>query len=86
MTDRLTNKTASDLSPEWASNGSIAFLTNREGKDEIYVMNSDGSNQTNLTRHHAEDSSFSFSPNGAMIALASTRDAGQFDIYTMNRI
>lgn len=27
MTDP-TNNTASDLSPEWAANGSIAFLTN----------------------------------------------------------
>ena len=27
----------------------IAFVSDRNGNDEIYVMNTDGSNQTNLT-------------------------------------
>jgi len=29
--------------------GTIAFQTNRDGNDEIYVMNGDGSGLTNLT-------------------------------------
>ncbi|WP_203884821.1 hypothetical protein, partial [Planotetraspora kaengkrachanensis] len=30
-------------------NGKIAFTSVRDGNDEIYVMNADGSGQTNLT-------------------------------------
>ena len=37
-------------------NGKIAFISNRDGNAEIYVMEPDGSNQTNLTNngHHLE--------------------------------
>ena len=31
----------------------IAFTSNREGNSEIYIMNPDGSEQVNLTRHRA---------------------------------
>ena len=38
-------------------NGKIAFATNRgsAGSREIFVMNADGSDQTNLTNHPAQD-------------------------------
>jgi len=40
----------------------IAFLSDRDGNNEIYVMNADGSEQTNLTNNPASDYSPSWSP------------------------
>ncbi len=36
-------------------NGEIAFASIRDGRAEIYVMNSDGSNPTRLTKNPARD-------------------------------
>src|SRR3990170_8751258 len=33
------------------ANGKICFTSNRDGNDEIYVMNADGTNQTRLTNN-----------------------------------
>lgn len=37
------------------ANGKIAFDSQRDGNPEIYVMNADGSGQTNLTNNPAND-------------------------------
>ena len=37
-------------------NGRIAFVSERDGNAEIYVMNADGSGQTRLTNNPANDS------------------------------
>jgi len=36
-----------------ATNGKIAFVSNRDGNNEIYVMAADGSGQINLTNDSA---------------------------------
>ena len=61
----------------------IAFHSNRDGNWEIYVMNSDGTNQTRLTDNPAEDSNVAWSPDGSKLAFLSNRD-GNYEIYTMN--
>jgi Tol biopolymer transport system component len=61
----------------------IAFLSDRDGNAEIYIMDADGSNQKNLTNNAASDEAFSWSPDGSRIAFASTRD-GAHEIYSMN--
>jgi dipeptidyl aminopeptidase/acylaminoacyl peptidase len=60
----------------------IVFTSTRDGNSEIYVMNSDGSNQINLTDNSVFDGDPSFSPNGAKIAFMSFRD-GNPEIYVM---
>ena len=50
-------------------NGKIAFGSTRDGNHEIYVMNTDGSDQTNLTNNAGIDSDPSWSPNGSQIAF-----------------
>jgi TolB protein len=40
----------------------IAFESDRDGNNEIYVMNADGSNQTRLTNNPADDTEPSWSP------------------------
>jgi Tol biopolymer transport system component len=61
----------------------IAFQTGRDGNTEIYVMNTDGSNQTRLTYSDIDDADPAFSPDGSKIAYLSGRD-GNFEIYVMN--
>ena len=47
---RLTTHAASDLDPAWSPDGlRIAFTSQRDGNDDIYVMNANGSDQKRLT-------------------------------------
>src|SRR5262249_28744063 len=61
----------------------IAFTSRRDGNGEIYVMNADGTGQTNLTNNAAADADPAFSPDGTKIAFTSNRD-GTSAIYMMN--
>src|SRR5207248_3000848 len=63
--------------------GQIAFTSGRDGNDEIYVMNADGSGQVNLTNNPALDQVPAWSPDGSKIAFTSGRD-GNDEIYVMN--
>ena len=40
---------------EGEGEGKIAFMSDRDGNEEIYVMNADGSNQTSITNNPAGD-------------------------------
>ena len=65
--------------------GKIVFHSNRDGNREIYTMNSDGSNQTRLTFHNADDVLPTWSPDGNQIAFASYRaDHEKKEIYVMD--
>ena len=50
---------------------------------DIYSIQLNGENRTNLTRHPADDIYPSWSPDGAQIAFSSDRD-GTFDIWLMS--
>ena len=63
--------------------GRIAFQSWRGGSYEVYVMNANGSAQTNLTNNAAGDGRPSWSPDGTRIAFQSNRD-GNSEIYVMN--
>ncbi|NJD53817.1 MAG: hypothetical protein FIB07_13230 [Candidatus Methanoperedens sp.] len=65
------------------SNGKIAFVSNRDGNDEIYSMNADGTGQTRLTNNTASDVNPAWSSDGTRIAFVSNRD-GNNEIYVMN--
>ena len=66
-------------------NGKIAFTIG----NDIYVMNADGANKTNLTDSPAIDEQARFSPDGQTIAFLSTPvdgfiSTGKTDVYVMN--
>jgi Tol biopolymer transport system component len=72
-----------DKNPVWSSDGRMAFTSFRDVNYEIYVMNADGSAQTNLTHNPAYDADPAWSPNGRRIAFVSNRDDNG-EIYVMN--
>jgi dipeptidyl aminopeptidase/acylaminoacyl peptidase len=65
------------------ANGKIVFQSNRDGNNEIYAMNADGTNRVDLTRNPADDTQPRWSPDGRQIVFVSNR-TGSDDIYTMN--
>lgn len=81
---QLTNSAANDSNPT-VSLGKVAFQTDRDGDEEIYLMNNlDGSGQTNISNNAAAfDVEPSITADGAKVAFASTR-TGDFEIYLMN--
>ena len=63
----------------------IVFAANRDGNRDIYIMNPDGTQQVNLTKHKADDVGPVFSPTGEQILFASDRDRGEgWDLYLMD--
>ena len=63
---------------------SFVPLFSRNPEDhEIYIMNADGSDQTNISKHSGFDGSPVFSPNGKKIAFVSDR-SGRHNVWIMN--
>ncbi|MBK7969817.1 MAG: PD40 domain-containing protein [Bacteroidetes bacterium] len=59
----------------WSPDGkNILFYTNRDGNDEIYIMDADGKNQLNISNHASNDYLPSWSPDGKQIVFTSDRD------------
>lgn len=61
----------------------VLFQSNRTGRWEIYVMNADGSDPTQLTDRAGDNVTPVWSPDGKRIALAAS-PGGNSDIYVMN--
>ena len=56
-----------DFAPSYSPDGSkIAFYSRRDGNNEIYIMNADGSSQTRLTNNAADDSFPSWGPTAVL--------------------
>ena len=83
---RLTNHPDRYESPSWSPEGRhIAFISDSGGPvtEEIYVMDSDGSNLRRLTNNSVWDASPSWSPNGRHIAFVSGNGDNK-EIYVMD--
>lgn len=65
-------------------NGQIVFRSNRSGDHELWVMNPDGSNQTNITNSPAFDHDPSWSADGEKIVFQSERGEGDDEIWIMD--
>jgi TolB protein len=88
---RLTDNEVSDFFPCFSPDGSkIVYVSNPSLNplteavyDEIYIMNSDGSNQQRLTDNEFCNRNPCFFPDGSKILFATGRDEGQY-IYIMD--
>lgn len=78
-----------DTAPEWSPDGTkIAFtrkLNRYEGYNQIYIMNSDGSNIVQLTFDDCHSGAPTWSPDGAFIAFVSDKDGALWpgDLWVM---
>ena len=83
---QLTDNPGDDISPSWSPDGSkIAFQSTRDGDREIYVMNADGSNETNVSNNHGdEEDSPDWSPDGTKLLFTRTNLSLASNIVVMN--
>jgi TolB protein len=80
----ITPDLFSERNPAWSPDGDrIAFDTTRDGNNDVFSMDVDGSNRERLTTHPASDSDPNWAPTGDALAFTSGRD-GADAIYTMN--
>ena len=83
---RLTTGSTSESWPHWSPEGTqIVFSDDAPsvGGVDVYVMNPDGSNRTNLTNGAGTTNyAHAWSPDGSKILIASTR-GGQIDLWTI---
>ncbi len=88
----LTNSpSSSDTEPSWFSSGGllnnregIAFTSNRDGNQEIYLMDADGSNPQRLTNNLANDTQPAATGGNGSILFTSDRDGNQ-EVYRINQ-
>ena len=61
----------------------LAFVTDRDGNDEIYTIDLESPAETRLTNDAGADQDPQVAPDGSKIVFATNRD-GNFEIYSMN--
>jgi TolB protein len=74
-----------NTSPSWSPDGKrIAFVSNRAGNPQIYVMGADGSAQKRITFQGNYNTTPNWSPRGDLIAFTARDERNAFDLFTVN--
>jgi TolB protein len=90
LAHRMADEIMNAYSEKPVFESKVAFVSDRDGNKEIYIMDYDGANQTRLTFNKIDDISPAWSPDGKMIAYTSYQSlvAGLYilQIYEGRRI
>jgi TolB protein len=84
---RLTFSNGASMSPSWnpKTGATIAFVSDRGGTPQLYMMNSDG---TSATKIDLPDKGYvidpAWSPNGQLLAFSWRRPNDNYDLYIMD--
>ncbi|MBK8139133.1 MAG: PD40 domain-containing protein [Chloroflexi bacterium] len=86
---RLTNTPARDWFAQWSADGRrIAFSSDREGNEDIYVIDADGGNLRRVTTDPADDLRPTWSLDGQTLLFVSERETrfmdGALTLYAVN--
>jgi tricorn protease len=83
---RLTVHPAREMNPRFSPDGSwIAFSSNRNGNNDVYVMPVAGGEPRQLTHHSAGDDALGWSPDGKAVVFSSNRgEEFTGNIYTVS--
>ena len=84
---QLTDAAGSSFAPAWSPTGEkIAFVSDRNGDGDIFIMNGDGQLPLLLTvdDDQAEDRNPAFTPDGKSVLFLSNRDGENFQIYIVD--
>ena len=73
----------SETEPPETRGPQVAFVSNRTGDYDIFLLDVASDSVSNLTANAGMDYGFSWSPDGDALAFASDRDGNQ-EIYTLN--
>jgi Tol biopolymer transport system component len=80
----LTASLGRDFSPRWAPDGeSIAFVSDRYGLSQLFVMDPDGGGQFQLTRGDSPAEQPGWSPDGSFVVFASQSE-GDWEIFRIS--
>ena len=83
---RLTFSNGANTSPSWnpKTGQQVAFVSDRGGIPQLYVMNADGTSQSKVD---LPDMGYvidpAWSPNGQLLAFSWRRPSGNYDLYIM---
>jgi TolB protein len=82
---KLTREPALDLSPSWSPDGKrLAFVSDRAGTPQIYVMNADGSGVRRLTFQGNYNQTPQWSPRGDLLAFTARDERKVFDVFVVS--
>jgi Tol biopolymer transport system component len=82
--NRLTTDVATETSGSFSADGTqIVYVSTRDGNQELYAMDADGSNIRRLTSTPAQEDTPEWTPDGRHIVYASNA-TGSYQVWIMN--
>jgi TolB protein len=83
---QLTNDDSNNYHAKISPDGKqIAYLANRDGNQEVYVMDINGSNQRRITKNYISEWDPAWSLDGSKVLFSSQNVHGFYDIYKANK-